>query len=180
MINLNYFLGSFLIFISNRIVANIPSHNFRLFFYRFAMKFDIGRGTCIFMGAWFDNFSNFKIGENSVINQNCRLDTRGGIEIGDNVSISADVCILTADHDLLDCHFTGKVEPVVIEDYVFIGTRAMILRGVTLGKGSAVAAGAIVTKNVPAFTIVAGVPARKIGNRPQKLDCNCNYRKIFN
>jgi acetyltransferase-like isoleucine patch superfamily enzyme len=143
------------------------------------MKFDIGTNTSIFMGTWFDTWGNFKIGKDSVINQNCRIDSRGGVTIGDNVSISADVCILTADHDLLDPQCNGRTAPVTIGDYVFIGTKAMILRGVTLGKGSAVAAGAIVTKDVPPFTIVAGIPARPIGHRPENLDYKCNYRMLF-
>jgi acetyltransferase-like isoleucine patch superfamily enzyme len=143
------------------------------------MKFDIGENSCIFMGAWFDTWGGFKIGKNSVVNHNCRMDTRGGITIGDNVSISADVFILTADHDLLDLKFQGRVGSVTIEDYVFIGTRAMILRGVTLGKGSAVAAGSIVTKDVLPFTIVAGIPAKKIGSRPKNLDYTCHYHKLF-
>jgi acetyltransferase-like isoleucine patch superfamily enzyme len=176
---LNSMLGNLLFMISNRVVAYIPSHTIRLFFYRFAMKFDVGENTSIFMGAWFDAWGNFKIGKNSVINPNCRLDTRGGITIGENVSISAQVCILTADHDLLDLKFQGRLGSVTIEDYVFIGTRAMILRGVTLGKGSAVAAGSIVMKDVLPFTIVAGIPAKKIGSRPQELDYNCNYRVLF-
>jgi acetyltransferase-like isoleucine patch superfamily enzyme len=177
--NLKSSLGNFLLFISNRVVAHIPIHTIRLFFYGFVMKFEIGENSSIFMGTWFDTRGNFKIGSNSVINQNCRIDTRGGINIGDNVSISADVCILTADHDLLDCQFKGRVDPVVIEDFVFVGTRAMILRGVTLGKGAAVAAGSIVTKDVPPFMIVAGIPARTIGCRPQNLVYNCQYRRLF-
>jgi acetyltransferase-like isoleucine patch superfamily enzyme len=177
--NLNSVLGNLLIWLCNRVITYIPSHTIRLFFYRFVMRFDIGENTSIFMGAWFDTWGNFKIGKNSVINQNCRLDPRGGIKIGDNVSISADVCILTADHDLLDLQFQGRVSPVTIEDFVFIGTRAMILCGVTLGQGSAVAAGSIVTKDVPPFTIVAGAPARKIGSRPQDLDYTCHYRVLF-
>lgn len=176
---LNSILGNLLFWASNRVIAYIPSHTIRLFFYRAFMRFDIGDNTSIFMGAWFDTWGNFKIGKNSVINQNCRLDPRGGIKIGDNVSISADVCILTADHDLLDLQCQGRVGSVTIEDYAFIGTRAMILRGVTLGKGSAVAAGSIVTRDVLPFTIVAGVPAKKIGSRPQELDYNCNYRVLF-
>jgi acetyltransferase-like isoleucine patch superfamily enzyme len=177
--SLNLLLGNFLILISNRVVAFIPSHTVRLSFYRSIMRCNIGDGTCIFMGAWFDTWGNFKIGKNSVINQNCRIDSRGGVTIGDNVSISADVCMLTADHDLLDPHFKGRENPVIIEDYVFVGTRAMILSGVTLGKGSAVAAGAIVTKDVPPFTIVAGIPAKPIGRRPENLDYSCQYRRVF-
>ncbi|MEA5503458.1 acyltransferase [Halotia wernerae UHCC 0503] len=173
------FLGELLIFISNRIIAYIPIHNIRLYFYKFVMKFDIGKNSSISMGAWFDSRKNFSIGQNSTINQNCRLDTRGVIKIGDNVSISADVCILTADHDLLDHQFKGRTSPVVIEDYVFIGTRAIILRGVTLGKGSAVAAGSVVTKDVSPFSIVAGVPAQNIGHRPQTLNYNCHYSRLF-
>jgi acetyltransferase-like isoleucine patch superfamily enzyme len=177
--NLNSVLGNLLISICNRIITYVPSHTIRLFFYRFVMKFDIGENTSIFMGAWFDTWGNFKIGKNSVINQSCRIDTRGGIKIGENVSISAEVCILTADHDLLDLQCQARVGSVTIEDFVFIGTRAMILRGVTLGKGSAVAAGSIVTKDVEPFTIVAGVPARKIGCRPENLNYTCCYRVLF-
>jgi acetyltransferase-like isoleucine patch superfamily enzyme len=177
--NLNLILGNLLILSCNRFITYIPSHTIRLLFYKFLMKFDIGDNTSIFMGVWFDTWGNFKIGKNSVINQKCRLDTRGEINIGENVSISAEVCILTADHDLLDLKCQGRVGSVTIEDYVFIGTRAMILRGVTLGKGSAVAAGSIVTRDVLPFTIVAGIPARKIGFRPQNLDYTCNHRVLF-
>ncbi len=172
-------LSEGLLYITNHIVNHIPFHFFRLAFYRVFLKFEIGLDSVIFMGACFDTIKNFKLGNNSVINQNCRLDNRGGITIGDNVSISAEVCILTADHDLQSYDFVGRTRPVSIEDYVFIGTRAMILPGVTLGKGCAVAAGAVVTKSVPPFTIVAGVPAKSIGKRPTDLQYCLNYRRLF-
>jgi maltose O-acetyltransferase len=131
------------------------------------------------MNAYFDTRKNFYIGNNSVLNQKCRIDNRGGITIGNNVSISAEVCILTADHDLQCSYCTGRSRPVVIEDYVFIGTRAMILPGVSLGRGSAVAAGAVVTRDVPPYTVVAGVPARPISNRPTDLRYTVNYGRLF-
>src|SRR5205085_1627321 len=97
-----------------------------------------------------------KIGRNCVINQKCRLDPRGGITIGDNVSISAEVCVLTGDHDPSAPDFASRNSPVFIHDYVFVGTRAMILRGVTVGRGAVIAAGAVVTKDVGELSIVAG------------------------
>jgi maltose O-acetyltransferase len=172
-----YFDG--LLFVTNRIIARVPSHTLRLCWYRRIMSFQIERGSIIFMDAWVDGRRGLRIGPRSVINQRCRLDTRGGICIGSNVSISAEVCILTADHDLNSRTFEGRQRPVVISDYVFIGTRAMILPGVTLGKGAAVAAGAVVTKDVEPFVIVAGVPARPIGRRRDDFNYHVSYRRLF-
>lgn len=177
--NLKQIYGGGLGYITNRIVANIPFHCLRLNFYKYFLRCQIGEGSHIFMEAWFDTKGNFKIGKNSTINQKCRLDNRGSITIGDNVSISAEVCILTADHDLQRNDFSGRISPIVIEDYVFIGTRAIILRGVTLGRGSGVAAGAVVTKSVAPFTIVAGVPAKPIGTRPTDLNYTARYPRLF-
>lgn len=173
------FLGECLLYLSNHIINHVPLHFVRLGFYRLFLQFDIGSGSAIFMQAWFDARKNFKMGDNSVINQKCRLDTRGSINIGANVSISAEVCILTADHDLQTSEFNTRIRPVAIEDYVFIGTRAIILPGVTLGEGSAVAAGAVVTKSVDPFTIVAGIPAKPIGKRPTNLQYCGSYRRLF-
>lgn len=173
------FCGEGLLYVTNHVVNHLPLQGLRLKFYRHFMKFEIDPGSNIFMDTWFDSKSNLKMGKNSVINQKCRLDTRGIITIGDNVSISAEVCILTADHDLKSCDFKTRIRPVNIEDYVFIGTRATILPGVTLGKGSAVAVGAVVTKSVPPFTIVAGVPAKPIGSRPTELDYSASYPRLF-
>ena len=172
-----YFDG--ILYLANRVVSRIPFHAIRLFFYRYCLGLGIGTNSHIFMDAWFDSKKNFKMGKNSVINQKCRLDNRGTITIGDNVSISSEVCILTADHDLQSCDFAGRTRLVNIEDYVFIGTRAMILPGVTLGKGCAVAAGAVVTKSVSPFTIVAGVPAKPIGKRQADLQYNLSYCRLF-
>ena len=163
----------------NRVMAHVPSHRLRLAFYRNVMKFQIGPDSFIFMDAWFDAPGNFTMGHNSIVNQKCRLDNRGGLTIGNTVSISAETCILTADHDPNSSSFSGRTAPVVFEDYTFVGTRAMIMPGVTIHRGAIVAAGALVTKDVPELTIVAGVPARPIGERSADLDYSINYGVWF-
>jgi acetyltransferase-like isoleucine patch superfamily enzyme len=167
------------LYIANNIVAYIPSHHLRSFFYRTVMRAQIGPGSHIFMRAWFDWPGGVSIGSNSIVNQRCRLDGRGGITIGSSVSISAEVCILTGSHDIQATDFRGFTSPVVIADYVFIGTRAMILPGVILGEGCVVAAGSIVTKDVAAYTIVAGVPAKQISDRNTQLRYSASYPRLF-
>ncbi len=170
-------LGDLTLWITNHVVAHVPSHSFRETHYRWIMKYEIGAESAIFMGAEFDARRGFFMGRGSVINQNCRLDTRGGIRIGNHVSISAQVCILTADHDLKSIDFRGRTKSVEIEDFVFVGTGALILPGVRLGRGCAVGAGAVVTHNVDDYTIVAGNPAQKIGMRPESFRYTCAYRR---
>lgn len=125
------------------------------------------------------NRSNIKIGTTSVINRNCYLDGRGGLTIGNNVSVSPEVHLITATHDAQSKNFEYAVNAIVVEDFVWIGTRAIILPGVTLGKGCVVASGAIVSKNVDPYSIVGGVPAKKIGNRNSDLDYDCKWMPPF-
>jgi acetyltransferase-like isoleucine patch superfamily enzyme len=167
------------LYVANHIVASIPFHFVRLSFYRWVLKARIGAGSSIFMHVWFDTPGNLIIGSNTTINQKCRLDSRGGIEIGNNVSISPEVYILTAEHDIQSRTFAGITEKVSIGDYVFIGTRSTILPGVSLGKGCVVAAGAVVTKNVAPYTVVAGVPAKIVGMRSADLDYDVRYRRLY-
>jgi acetyltransferase-like isoleucine patch superfamily enzyme len=167
------------LFLCNHVVARIPCHSVRRWFYRVVMRFEIGKRSFIFLGARFDAKGHFRLGDFSTINHGCRLDNRGGLEIGTNVSISADVCILTADHDPQSAAFAGRERPVRLGDYVFVGTRAMILPGVTIGQGAVVAAGAVVTKDVAERSIVAGSPAREIGIRRPELAYQVGYHRFF-
>jgi acetyltransferase-like isoleucine patch superfamily enzyme len=116
------------------------------------------------------------IGKNTHINHGCFFDTRGGLRIGENVSISHNVSIITVTHDTQSYNFRLKSARVRIDDFAWIGLNATILQGVIIGKGAVVAAGAVVTKDVQPFEIVAGVPARKIGNR----NCDLNYKIHWN
>jgi acetyltransferase-like isoleucine patch superfamily enzyme len=168
-----------LLYLCNKIVAEIPSHTLRLGFYRKVMGFDIGRRSFIFMGAQFDCRNGFSLGDHAVINERCRLDNRGTLHIGSNVSISSEVCILTADHDPQSESFAGRNRPVEIADYSFIGTRALILPGCNIGRGAIVAAGSVVSKNVEPFAIVAGNPAKVIGQRPENLNYELDYGRLF-
>lgn len=146
------------------IVGQIPSHHIRRAFYRL-YGMEIGFGSTIHMGARFYNLGNITIGSDTIIGENAVLDGRDKITIGNHVALASEVMIYNAEHDVHDKDFRVTTEPVIIEDYVFIGPRAIILPGVTVGKGAVVAAGAIVTKNVEQFTIVGGVPAKSIGER---------------
>jgi len=155
-----------------RWVGHVPSHYYRRFFYRlFGMK--IGKGSTLHMWASFYNVSNISIGEDSIIGERVVLDGRDKLKIGNHVDIATDVMIYNAQHDVKDENFCAVSAPVVIEDYVFIGPRAIILPGVTVKKGAVVGAGAVVTKDVEEGVIVGGVPAKQIGQREVK---DLNYR----
>ncbi|MCE7066129.1 acyltransferase [Dyadobacter sp. CY326] len=175
------FLSEFRLYLCNRWVCFIPSHTIRLGFYKRVMQFEIGEGSNIFLGCTFDCAGSLQIGRNSVINANCRIDNRGGISIGQNVSISNDVIILTADHDMETLDLQGRTRAVVIQDYVWIGTRAMIMPGIVIGKGAIVAAGAIATKNVNPFDVVGGIPAKVIKRRPESetYPYNASFKRLF-
>lgn len=119
------------------------------------MSFNIGIESSIFVNSKFDCARGFILRESSVINANCRIDIRGGIEISSNLSIFEDVIILTADHNLGKVDFKGKNKKFIINDFVWISTRFMLLPGVNLV--NVVAAGSVVTKNVDSLAVVAGV-----------------------
>jgi acetyltransferase-like isoleucine patch superfamily enzyme len=102
------------------------------------------------------------VGANSRLN-GVHISARHSVIIGNNVRIAPYTIILDSDfHDVNDHFAEGKSGDIVIEDNVWIATRSTILKGVTIGKGSVVAAGSVVTRNVPPGTIVAGVPAKVI------------------
>lgn len=153
-------------------VGIVPCHYFRRFFYRLA-GIEIGKGSAIHTGAKFYNPGSIVIGEDSVVGEGAVLDGRGKLVIGNHVDIASDVMIYNAQHDVRDPNFRAICSPVVVQDYVFIGPRAIILPGVTIKKGAVVGAGAVVTKDVEEGSIVGGVPARKIGERGAK---EFNYR----
>ncbi|MEV0266230.1 DapH/DapD/GlmU-related protein [Streptomyces sp. NPDC050617] len=107
---------------------------------------------------------NTTFGENVFVNQGCTFMDKGGIRIGNGVMIAPKVSLITGGHPLplAERREFLSFAPIVIEDDVWIGTAAVITQGVTIGAGAVVAAGAVVTRDVPAGTMVAGVPAQVI------------------
>jgi maltose O-acetyltransferase len=108
---------------------------------------------------------NLTLGADCFVNDGCRFDASAPITIGDGVYLGHDVAVLTATHDLggperRAGHLQGR--PITIEDGAWVGARATILPGVTIGAGSVVAAGAVVHASVKPHTMVGGVPARRI------------------
>lgn len=157
----------------------LPSHRVRLFLLRRMLRISIGPHSSIHRNCRFYRPSEVSIGRNTVINRDVLLDGRMGLIIGNNVSISEGVAIFTLEHDPNSPDFANRGAMVRIADRAFIGACAIILPGVTVGEGAVVAAGAVVTHDVSPFTIVAGVPAREIGQRERNLTYTLNYRKFL-
>ena len=150
-----------------KVVGFIPSHYLRRFFYRIS-GIKIGKGSTIHMGAVFYNSRNIEIGADTIVGERAVLDGRDKLIIGNHVDIASEVIIYNGQHDINDESFKAVFAPVLIEDYVFIGPRAIILPGITIKKGAVVGAGAVVTKDVEEFKVVGGVPAKEIGERQNK------------
>lgn len=117
----------------------------------------------LFPPFYTDCGKNIRFGKGVFVNSGCCFQDQGCIEIGDGALIGHQVVIATLNHDL-DAAHRGDMhpKPVKIGKDVWIGAHATLLPGVTVGDGAVIAAGAVVTKDVPAHTVVAGVPARVI------------------
>lgn len=165
-------------YLTNHIINHIPSHKIRLAWYRNVLGWSIGPKAAILLGLHAQmngvrtSGQKVDIGTGTFINYGCLFHTTGGIIIGDQVSISAGVWLMTGTHDMNDPQFIDKYKPIVIGDYAWIGTRATILGGVTIGEGAVVMAGAMVTRDVAPYAVVGGVPARVVRNREL---CDLSY-----
>lgn len=149
------------------VVGAVPIHMVRRFFYRlFGVR--LGKHSTIHMFTKFYEPSGVAIGEDSVIGDLVVLDGRAPLCIGNHVDIASRAQLYNAHHNVQSEEFEFTSAPITIEDYVFIGPNAIILPGVMVGKGAVVAAGAVVTKDVPAMTVVGGVPAKHIVDRKVK------------
>jgi maltose O-acetyltransferase len=132
---------------------------------------DAGRNINVEKGAWFS--PNISIGDNSGIGVNCFLNS--GTRIGKNVMMGPEVHVYTSNHrhERIDVPMIEQgyenARTVIIEDDVWIGAKAIILPGVRIGKGSIIGAGSIVTKDVAAYSVAAGNPAKVIKQREKEL-----------
>ncbi len=104
------------------------------------------------------------IGNGTYLNRNTCVCAESRIEIGNNCKISWDVVIMDSDQHPLPGRSATERKPVTIEDDVWIGCRAIILKGVRIGAGAVIGAGSVITKDVPAHAIVVGAPQRVIGS----------------
>ena len=151
----------------------VPFANIRMLFYKLA-GLRMEKGVSIDYGVQIHgNVENIYLQENVEISQGVYLHARDMIRIGKNTAISPFVKIITNQNPRLEVNklnefYTSFTKPVIIEDNVYIGTGAIILPGVTVHEMSVVGAGAVVTKDVPSFSVVAGVPAKVVKNLTQK------------
>jgi len=164
-------VGSLIRYATNHIISHIPSYTLRRGWYRRVLNWTIGPDVFILMGQYIQmagarsSGRKVSIGRGTIINHGCLLYTTGGLIIGEEVSISSGVWLVTGTHDINDPQFPAYYKPIVIGNHVWIGMRATILAGVTIGEGAVVMAGAVVTRDVPPFAIVGGVPAKVVKQR---------------
>ena len=145
----------------------IPLHSVRNLIWKF-FGLTLGGRSTLHTGVRVYDPRNIRIGEGTIVGYGCFIDGRKPVTIGSHTDIASEVMIYSQDHDLSADDFHAVGAPVKIGDYVFIGPRAIILSGVTIGDGAVVAAGAVVTKDVARSTIVGGVPAKVISERKLK------------
>jgi acetyltransferase-like isoleucine patch superfamily enzyme len=149
------------------LVGRLPARKLRHAIYR-RMGMQLAPTACIHRGLEVRAAQRVEIGAGSIIGFDAILDGRSGITIGRHVNLSSAAAIWTLQHDHRDSGFRAVGGPVVVGDWAWISFRATVLPGITVGDGAVVAAGAVVTRDVPAYAIVAGVPARIIGHRPSR------------
>ena len=162
----------------NAIITHIPSHTIRLGYLRL-FGATIGKGSAIMRTTTVMEIEFLTIGNCSTIGLRCLLDARGGLWIGDNVTIASDVHFLGGGHEINRPDFLSVACPTVIEDYVWIASRAMVLPRL-IRRGAVVAAQSVVTKDVSECEVVGGNPAKVIAKRdPDALQYSASYRPLF-
>jgi len=163
----------------NLYVSRIPSRHVRRFWLRRILG-EFGPGASVLLHVTLMEAKNVFLQPRVVVNPHCLLDGRvHPLRIGEDVDIGPYTHIWTLGHDPGSGEHVDAGAPVTIEDHVWIASRVTILPGVTIGRGAVVAAGAVVTKDVPSKAIVAGVPAKVIGQRENDLTYQLNFAPRF-
>lgn len=154
-------------------VGTIPSVHLRKWIYK-SIGAHVGKNVVFHFRTEIRAASGLYIGKGSIIGDNAILDARCGLTLGDNVNISSNVSIYTLQHDHRDPYFacpnpSKRRMDVVVEDRAWIGSNVIVLPGVTIGEGAVCCAGCVVTKDVEPYAVVAGIPAKKVSERPRVL-----------
>lgn len=170
-IQLNYIRVRFLNFIIN----NVPFFILKNTLLKYFMNAEIGAKSYIHGKIRFFGLKKIVVKNNSTINFGCYLDNRNEIHIGNNVSIGHNVKIYTLGHDINDPCFNTKGGPVVIDDNVCIFPNVLIMPNVHIGEGAVIYPGSVVTKNIPAFEVYGGNPAKKISERNKEINYKIDY-----
>lgn len=128
---------------------------------------DIGSNLLIGASTHIKHWANFSCGNNVSIHDNCFIDCDGGISIGNNVSIAHSSSLVSANHTWLDKDMPIKYNPmtkkgITIHNDVWIGCGVRVLDGVTIYGRCVIAAGAIINKDVASYSLMGGIPAKKI------------------
>lgn len=139
-----------------------------LWFKRVARQF--GPDAWIGQGTFVNGPENLSIGRSSSVARGSTLDARGGLTIGDDSMIGFECVLVSHTHESARLDVPMRAQgmysaPIHVGDDVWIGARSIVLPGVTVGDGAIVGAGSVVTRDVPAFAVVAGVPARMLRDR---------------
>jgi len=153
-------------------VGLFPSIHFRKWIYQ-ALGANIGKNVIFHYRTEIRGITHLTVGNGTIIGDNAIMDARSGLELGENVNISSNVSIYTRQHDHRNPTFQGTPntrKPIKIENRAWLGCNVIVLPGVTIGEGAVCCAGCVVTKNVEPYAVVAGIPAKKVNERPRDLN----------
>ena len=152
----------------NVVINKIPSRHIRKWFYQL-LGAKIGKNTFPCRRVEVLLPLGLELGDRVAVGWFAELDARGGITVGNDTNISSHVKLITGSHDVDDPGYTADFQPIKVGHHCWIGTGAIVLQGVTIGDGAVVAAGAVVTKDIPKYEIWGGVPAKYIRDRSEDL-----------
>jgi acetyltransferase-like isoleucine patch superfamily enzyme len=151
------------------IITNLLPHPIRILYYKLMFK-KIGKNTFIDHWFYFRYAHQICIGDYVSINRKCSIygsyfNRNAQIVIGNNVALAPEVKIFAASHDYHDLKLPDFGKSIYIGDFVWVGSGAIILPGVSIGEGAIIGAGSVVTKDIPAWSVCAGNPAKVIRKR---------------
>jgi acetyltransferase-like isoleucine patch superfamily enzyme len=173
LLQVNFFLVAFLNITKDFIPYPLRNIWLRIFNIKVPISSSIHRKCYVF------HLGRLSIGQNSVVNFGCYLDNRRGIMIGSNTAIAHNTKIYTLGHNIESPEFETRGAPVKIGSNCFIYSNVLIMPGVTINDGAIVLPGSIVTKDVDAFTVVGGNPAKFIMFRNNNIKYKISYNYYF-
>ena len=161
-------------------IGLVPSLHLRRFVYR-ALGAEVGKNVVSHFKTEIRGIHKLKIGKGTIVGDNALLDARSGLTLGENVNISSNVSLYTYQHDHRDPYFrctSDNTKPIAISNRAWLGSNVIVLPGVNIGEGAVCCAGCVVTKDVEPYTVVAGIPAKKVNERSRDLQYEFKGRAI--